>query len=187
MRRSVFASALFTLIGCATARAPGVPEVTLPGTDGALHDVRAAAGHARATVLTFFSAHCPCQRAHDDRLRELYERYAPAGVAFLAIDSEADSSLAVDTGEARQRHFPFPIVSDKSGLFADAFDAEYATFSVVIDPSGRVLYRGGLDSDKNHLHADATPYLKNALDQWLSGRAPDPSEAKALGCSLRRR
>jgi peroxiredoxin len=183
----LIAWAVLGAVGCA-ARAPGVvPATTLPGSDGASHDLRRTAAGSHATVLTFFSAHCPCQRAHDARLAELYARYAPRGVAFVAIDSEASSSLALDTAEASARRLPFPIVSDPGGNMADALGADYATYSVVVDAAGRVVYRGGIDSDKNELHDDATPFLARALDQWLAGRSPDPAEAKALGCALRRR
>src|SRR5262249_9230239 len=155
--------------------------VTLAGTDGASHALRRAPPGARATVITFFSAHCPCQRAHDERLVALASRYGPSGVAFLAVDSEADSSLAADVAEAKARRLPFPILSDPTGAVANAFGAQCATYSVLVDTTGRILYRGGIDSDKNHVHADATPYLAIAIDQWLAGRTPDPAESKAFG------
>jgi hypothetical protein len=57
---------------------------------------------------------------------------------------------------------------------------------VVLDREGHVLYRGGIDSDKQRLHSDATPFLRNALDDLLAGRAPLRPEGKTLGCVLRR-
>jgi hypothetical protein len=57
---------------------------------------------------------------------------------------------------------------------------------VVLDGEGRVRYRGGIDSDRTHLHEDATPFLRLALDDLLAGRPPRVAEGKTLGCSLQK-
>ncbi|APR83018.1 Hypothetical protein A7982_08367 [Minicystis rosea] len=141
----------------------------------------------RFTVVTFFSASCPCQRAHDDRLRALFDRYHARGVDFVAVDAEADAAPSRDTSEARARSYPFPLVSDPEGRLADALGAEYATYTVLLDDKGHVRFRGGIDSDKSHLTDDAKPWLRDAIERVLAGRDPDPAEAKTLGCALRRR
>ena len=51
-------------------------------------------------------------------------------------------------------------VRDPGATLAKELGAQYATYSVVLDADGRVRYHGGIDSDKNHLHDDATPYLR---------------------------
>lgn len=180
---------LLALSGCASpARPPpGMPSAALPGSDGAPHRLDELARGAPFTVITFFSAACPCQRAHDARLMALYARYAPRGVAFVSVDAEATASLAVDREEARARGYPFPILTDPEGATADALDATFATYTVVVDPGGHVRYRGGIDSDKRWLSDGATPWLRDALDRLLAGGAPDPAETEPLGCALRRR
>jgi hypothetical protein len=139
-----------------------------------------------ATVLIFFSAHCACMEAHDARLAAIERRYTEHGVRFLLVDSEFDAAPERDRLEAEQRGYGAPILSDPEGRLADRYGARYATFTVVLDAEGRVLYRGGLDSDRIQLHADADRYLERVLDAVLAGRAPPLSEAKALGCALRR-
>ncbi len=139
---------------------------------------------AKVTVLEFFSAHCPCQAQHDARLRELYIRYAPRGAAFRAVSSEESLDRAGEAAEAARRRYPFPLVHDEGGQLARALGADYATYTVVVDPGGHVLYRGGIDSDKRDLHDDARPYLANALDDALAGRPVRVPEAKTLGCAL---
>jgi len=165
------------------ARAPSVPSVALTGDSGPI-DARALVEGAPYTVITFFSAHCPTQAAHDARLVALYERYAARGVRFVAVDSERDASLARDDAERTRRGYPFSIVIDADASLARALGAENATYSVVADARGRVLYAGGIDSDRTHLTATATPYLADALDDLLAGRAPRVAEGKSLGCAL---
>ena len=69
-------------------------------------------------------------------------------------------------------------------MAARALKADYATYSLLLDRTGQVLFRGGIDSDQTHLRDDATPYLQNAIDDALAGRPIRLSEASTLGCSL---
>jgi hypothetical protein len=165
------------------AQLPSAPLVR-PG--GEAVDVRRLAEGARLTVLVFFSMHCNCLDEHEGRLKSLYERYGPRGVQIVMIDSETGASLERDEAEAQRRGYPFPILEDPGARLADGLGAEYATYSVVVDAQGRVLYRGGIDTDKSHLSDDATAYLRDALDDVLAGRPPRVAEGKTLGCSLRK-
>jgi hypothetical protein len=137
------------------------------------------------TVLVFFSSHCPCVAAHDARLVALANEFMPRGVHFLALDSEVDADEARDRIEATSRHYPFPIAIDREARIARAVGAEYATFSVVVDEHGKIVFRGGIDSDRTHLKPDATPYLHDALDDVLARRPLRRTTANTLGCALR--
>lgn len=179
---------LAALSGCAAGVAPPhLPAGAFPGSDGISHRLEEEARRARFTVIVFFGAGCPVQRAHDPRLLEIAARYRPLGVGMLAVDSEASADVASDRREARSRGYPFPILSDPEGTVADALGATYATYTVVVDADGRVRYRGGLDSDRGHLTSGAFLWLRDALDRLLAGREPDPAATHSLGCVLRRR
>jgi peroxiredoxin len=160
-----------------------VPSSPLPGTDGAAHPLEPTGG-ARLTVLFFFANHCPCQAAHDARLRDTYASYHPRGVEILAVDSEVGATAERDAAEAVKRQYPFPILIDHGGALARRLGAEYATEAFVLDRDGAVRYHGGIDSDKRTLHDDATPYLREALEDLLADRQPRHPESKALGCAL---
>jgi hypothetical protein len=179
---------VFLFTSACAARVPTPKAATdlpsLTGTDGASARLAPAPG---LTVVTFFSAHCPCQRAHDERLADLYARYSARGVNFWIVDSEADSSLSRDRQEAAARHYPFPIRRDDDAIFADFFEAEYATYSVIIDAQGQVVYRGGLDSDKQFMSPKAHLWVRDALDELLAGKTVTKTETKSFGCELRRR
>jgi AhpC/TSA family len=153
------------------------------GTDGQTH-VIPAAPPSRFTVLVFFSKHCHCLSAHDERLRRLHVRYAPLGVQFFAVDSEVSASLAGDADEARQRSYSFPILMDPMGRLARTLGAQSASYAVVLNPQGGVMYEGGIDSDKTHLRDDATPFLANALDDLLAHRPARLAVTNTVGCAL---
>lgn len=185
-RAGLCAVVALALVSCRAPRAAEAPTLDLVDTTGAHRSFPGELAQAKLTVLVFYAEHCPCFRAHEERLRELARLYAPHGVTFLLVDSEVDATMARDAAAARERSLP-PIAIDPGAKLADALGAEYATYTVVLDPSGRVRYRGGIDTDKNRLTADAQPYLRDAVDDLLAGREPRRSEGKALGCALQTR
>jgi peroxiredoxin len=177
---------LLALTACSSAlpAATQVPSTPLVAADGGTRDVRALAAGAPFTVLVFFSRTCHCLDQHDARIRALYDEYHPRGVQLVMVDPEVRATRETDAAEAARRGYPFPLLLDPQAKLADALGAEYATYSVVVDAQGNVRYRGGFDSDKTHLREDATPYVRNALDDLLAGRPPRVAEAKTLGCAL---
>ncbi len=182
---------LAVIVACSSSASPPrnlgmAPNVELVAASGESIDLMKAVRSAKLTVLVFFAASCHCLDAHEARLRALDEEYRPQGVRFLLIDSEVSTSVERDAAEARRRHFPFPILVDRAARLASSVSAEYATYSVVLDPGGRVRYAGGIDSDKTHLRAGATPYLKNAIDDLLRGGSPRVAWSEALGCALQK-
>jgi Redoxin len=182
---SLAAAACLLVAACGSVTSPRNGTVPVIAGEGPSLDELTRG--APLTVVVFFSSHCPCQRAHDDRLRALAAKYAQAGVRFVLVDAEADATRQQDEVEARARAYPFPILADPSGSLADSLGAEYATYSVVLDAKQRVRYQGGIDSDKQHLTEDANFYLRDAIDDLLGGRSPTVPVGKTLGCVLRRK
>jgi len=138
----------------------------------------------RFTVLVFFSKHCHCLSAHDERLRRLHARYGASGIEFFAVDSEVSATLAGDRDEAAQRSYPFPILIDPMGRLARTLRVQSASYVVILNPQGSIAYEGGIDSDKTHLRDDATPFVANALDDLLANRPPRLSVTDTVGCAL---
>jgi hypothetical protein len=154
----------------------------LPDADG--HPHRLIDAGAKLTVVEFFSAHCPCQAKHDERLRAIAAEYGPRGVRVIAVDSEVGANMVRARREGERRRYPFPILIDPEGTAASALHASYATYALVVDRDGRLLYAGGIDSDRSHLTDEATPFLRDALDDALAERPIRRPYGKTLGCAL---
>jgi hypothetical protein len=182
--RLLVALALAFAIACG-AHVETVPldRVTLVGADGP-HAARDLVKDAPLTAFVFFSAHCACQAAHDARLVALMARFA-GRVRFVLVDSEVGAAPEREALEAQRRGYPSAPLVDQGAERARELDVEVATHAVVVDRDGRVHYAGGIDSDRVHLTDDATPWLADALEDLLAGRAPRVKTAKALGCALR--
>lgn len=176
-----------SLLACAAVRAPSaLPSLSLLDTAGGVTRLPDDLARSPLTVVVFYGDHCPCFRVHEARLRDLSREVLPRGVRVILVDSEISASVERDERAATERGLP-AIALDPGARLADALGADYATFSVVLDANGRVRYRGGIDSDKERLHEDATPYLRDALEDLLAGRDPRVPEGKALGCALQKR
>jgi hypothetical protein len=178
-------AALALVLACAAPPrdASRALDATLLGADGP-HAARDLVRDAPLTTFVFFSAHCACQAAHDARLQAMMARFA-GRVRFVLVDSEVDATPEREAREAERRGYASPPLVDRGADLARALEVEVATVAVVVDREGRVQYAGGIDSDRVHLTADATPYLADALDDLLAGRPPRVRSAKALGCALR--
>ncbi len=174
------------LASCAAEPSLRVPPLTVADTSGAHVSLPGDLARSKLTVLVFYADRCPCFRVHEGRIRDLYRAYAPRGVDVILVDSEVDATMERATAAVRERKLP-RMVLDPGGRLAEALGAEYATYSVVLDESGRVRYRGGIDSDKNRLTDTPKEHLREALDDLLAGREPRRTESKTLGCALRTR
>jgi peroxiredoxin len=175
------------LLGLAVAAAPAesaLPDLTLPGTDGHTYAMRQVPAGAKVTVLEFFSADCPVQKAHDARLKEL-AALREQGVQILLVDSEAGASLERDKAEASARGYPFPILIDDQARLAEALKVRFSTTSLLIDSEGQIRYRGGIDKDSGRVRPNTPFLLKEGAERMLAGKQPDPAETKPLGCFLK--
>ena len=176
------------LVSC---RAPGTTSVRLMAMPAlVLHDTAGATvtfpddlARVGFTVVVFYAEHCPCFRVHEERLRDLAAAYRD--VTLLLVDSEVAATPERDALQVAARGLP-PMVLDPGARLADALGAEYATYAVVFDATGRVRYRGGIDDDRNVVQSDARPWLRDALDDLVAGRSPRRAEGKALGCALQK-
>ncbi|HVZ89255.1 MAG TPA: redoxin domain-containing protein [Polyangia bacterium] len=157
--------------------------MTVRDAHGQVTPVATLARAHKLTVVIFYAASCPCFAAHIERLRQLQAELGPRGVDFLVVDSERHGSR--EPTPPAEVAPGLPLLRDESGDLARRLGARYATESYVLDPTGKVRYQGGVDSDRKYLRPDAQPHLRQALLKLLSGDAPAFATSKALGCALR--
>lgn len=189
MTRWVLALVAGAVVACSTpvSKEPPIPNTgdqRVVETNERTYCVRDLAGRHTFTVLVFFSATCPTVTAHDERVERLARAYVARDVGFYAVASEADVTLEQLKVEARRRGYSFPLVWDAGGALARHLDVRYASQAFVLTRDGSIAYAGSVDSDRRFLHADAKPFLRDALDALLSGAEPEPGDARAYGCAL---
>jgi hypothetical protein len=165
------------------APAPEVGDAVLRDPRGAAVTLADLTRAHRFTVITFYGMACPCFAAHVERLRRLASELTPQGVGFVVVDSERHAKS--DPPVPREVAPGLPIFRDEGGALARRLGASYATESYIEDATGRIRYRGGVDSNRKYLRPDAQPYLRQALLKLLAGQGPAFATTKSLGCALR--
>ena len=163
------------------------PDFELPDTDGQTHSL--ANGDGQPTVLVFTCNHCPYSLAWQDRIADAARDYEPKGVRFLAINPNDASRYPADSYEAMKERvqsedWPLPYLRDESQDAARAYGAKTTPDVFVLDSEGRLRYRGAPDSDYRDPSQNAV-WLREALDDLLSGNDPRRSETEPVGCSVK--
>jgi peroxiredoxin len=163
------------------------PDFELPDTDGQTHSL--ADGDGQPTVLVFTCNHCPYALAWQDRIADAARDYEPKGVRFLAINPNDASRYPADSYEAMKERvqsedWPLPYLRDESQDAARAYGAKTTPDVFVLDSEGRLRYRGAPDSDYRDPSQNAA-WLREALDDLLSGNDPRRSETEPVGCSVK--
>jgi acetyl esterase/lipase len=123
-------------------RPPGAPAagLTLVSLDGTMHSVTDYRG--RVVVVNFWATWCPPCRAELPDLAAFAGGQGPDGAVLLSVDltntepsEEAVRTFAADNG------MRFPVLLDRAGDVAAAWDVSAYPTTFIIDPRGRVSAR----------------------------------------------
>ncbi len=80
-----------------------------------------------------------------------------------------------------------PILMDPSGNVGRLYGAKTTPHMYVIDPAGKLVYRGDIDNDPMGREAPPQPtnHVAAALGDMSSSRPIAVGETKAYGCSVK--
>jgi len=170
------------------------PNFSLTDAKGKAHSLSQYKG--KYVVLEWFNPECPFVKKHygSGNMQKLQEEYTNKGVTWLTIDSSApgtEGSLSADaaskvmTGWKTQQT---ALLLGPEGKAGRAYGAKNTPNMVVINPEGKIVYEGAIDSKATPNPADipnSTNYVKAALDESLEGKPVTTSTTKPYGCSVK--
>jgi len=169
------------------------PNFSLPGDDGKTHSLADYKG--KTVVLEWTNADCPFVKKHyAGNMQVLQKTYTAKDVVWLSVISSAPGKQGhVDAAGAaalskERGATPTRVLLDDKGTVGRLYDAKTTPHMYVVDGSGKLAYAGGIDSIASADAADipgATPYVKNALDELLAGKAVTVATTKPYGCSIK--
>lgn len=162
------------------------PAFTLTTLDGKTFSLDSAAKSHKAVVVMFIATKCPYSNAYNDRMREMAAAYEKQGILFVGINSNKSEPADEVRSHAAQHRFAFPLMKDPDNKVADLYDARHTPEIFVVDPQGKLVYHGRIDENYEDANKVASPDLKNALNELLSGKPVAKAETKAFGCSIKR-
>lgn len=159
------------------------PAFELPGVDGSTHSLEEFAGMPVAVV--FSCVHCPYVVAWENRLNDIARDYSGrAGLVAINSNDHLGDTFDHMVARAGDRGFVFPFLRDESQEVAEAYQPARTPEVFLFDSDHLLVYHGAPDSDYQDPEA-ATPYLRDALEAVLAGRAPDVAETPAVGCTVK--
>ena len=170
------------------------PDFSLSDSKGQTHSLSQYKG--KYVVLEWFNPECPFVKKHygSDNMQKLQAEYTGKGVVWLTIDSNAPGSEGNITPEQAQKIMASwktkqtALLLDPESKVAKLYGAKNTPNMVVINPEGKIVYEGAIDSKASPNPADipsSTNYVKAALDESLTGKPVTTSQTKPYGCSVK--
>lgn len=116
--------------------------------------------------------------------------YQSRGVAFVAINSNAQTTYADDSFEgmkarALERGFEFPFLHDETQQVALDYGALKTPHYFVFDAERKLRYTGRMDDNPRHPGQETTHELRDAVDALLEGREVAVPLTNPLGCNVK--
>ena len=180
-----------------TAEVPAVgsaaPDFSAPDANGKTQSLSEYKG--KYVVLEWFNPECPFVKKHygSGNMQKLQDQYTSKGVVWLTIDSNAPGTEGNITPEQAQKiteswkTHQTALLLDPDSKVAKLYGAKNTPNMVIINPEGKIVYEGAIDSKASPNPADiptSTNYVKAALDESLGGKAVSNAQTKPYGCHI---
>ncbi len=143
----------------------------------------------QAVVIAYLGVECPLAKLYAPRLAQLSARFADAGVAFLAIDSNQQDSLSELAVYHKTHALNFPLLKDVGNVVADEMGAVRTPEVFVLDKHRVVRYWGRVDDQYvvgRQRDAATRNDLSMALEELLAGKPVSVATTEAPGCHIGR-
>ncbi len=170
------------------------PAFELPGLDG--KKVKLDDFKGKTVVLEWFNPECPyVVNAHTKgSLVTAAKTWQDKGVVWLAINSAAPGKqghgLEVNQAGKAKLAVQNPILFDADGSVGKAYGAKNTPHMFVVDPEGKLAYRGAIDNSPDGEGQSPTDgklvnYVSQALEELAAGKPVSVPETKAYGCGVK--
>jgi peroxiredoxin len=200
MKTKLLLSALACLASTALfgADSPAVgsaaPDFSVSDSKGKTQSVSQYKG--KYVVLEWFNPQCPFVKKHygSGNMQKLQEEFTGKGVVWLTIDSSAsgtEGNLTPDQANAKMAEWKThstALLLDPEGKAGRTYGAKNTPHMFIINPEGKVIYAGAIDSKASPNPADipsSTNYVRVALDEALAGKTVSNPTTRPYGCSVK--
>lgn len=177
----------------AAAVGQAAPDFTLMDTAG--KPVKLSDFRGKHVVLEWNNPGCPFVRKHyQGNMQALQKDAASKGIVWLAINSTEDASADYLSGPQLARWMgekqaaPTATLMDEEGQVGRAYAARVTPHMYIVDPQGKLVYAGGIDSIASARAEDipkATPFIRNAMGEIAAGKPLSVSTSRPYGCTIK--
>ena len=176
-----------TLVG---QPAPQFSVVDTAGKTVSLSDFK-----GKYVVLEWTNPDCPFVQKHynSGNMQATQKHAGTKGVVWLSVNTtggkEGDPKLAAELASwAKTQKSAATTVLLDSGKLGHAYGARTTPHMYLIDPTGKTVYAGAIDSKASANPGDiasATNYVVQAIDETAAGKPVSKPVTAAYGCSVK--
>ncbi len=190
----IAASLAFAAANAATV-GQAAPDFTLTDVNGKA--VKLSDFKGKHVVLEWTNPNCPFVVKHygSNNMQTLQKDKTAKNVVWLAVNSTAKSHQDYMAPAALSSKMigewkaaPTGLLMDESGTVGKSYQAKTTPHMYVIDPTGKLVFAGGIDDKRSANPADvktAKNFVRAALDESMAGKPVSVSTATPYGCSIK--
>jgi peroxiredoxin len=196
---SLLAVAATALLGAALVHASvsvGQPAPDFKVKDTSGKEQSLAAYKGKFVVLEWVNPGCPFVQKHYDtsNMQSTQKAAEAKGVVWLTVSSTAPDAgdykkpTELATWIKQKGGAPTATLMDDDGKLGKAYGARTTPHMYVINPQGKLVYAGAIDSKATARKDDvksATNYVTAALDEALAGKPVSKATSEPYGCSIK--
>ena len=198
-RRTFSSSIVLSALAAGTAQAAsatvGQAAPDFSATD-ALGKIRKLSDFkGKHVVLEWTNPGCPFVVKHyGGNMQALQKEFTARGVVWLSVNSTSKDAYdylepaKLMAWKAEKKGSASAMLMDESGKIGQLYSAKTTPHMVIISPQGVLVYAGAIDSVPSARVEDiklATNYVRQGLNEALSGKAISTPSTRAYGCSVK--
>jgi len=168
------------------------PDFTLKDFNGNTHTLSKYIEDDKIVVLEWFNPTCPAVKPHyveQDTMNKLAADYKGKDVIWLSINSSnKDNPGHTKCAETIEKWgVNHPVLDDADGKVGKMYGATNTPHMFVISSDGILAYSGAIDNDSRNKKSgnEKVNYVKNALDELVTGNKVSTTSVKPYGCSVK--
>lgn len=170
------------------------PEFSLVDTNGKTHTLKEHKG--QVVVLEWLNFECPFVKKHYEsgNMQKLQAEETKNGIVWLSVVSSRKDKQGyyepkeMNARKEKEKSAATAIVYDTDGKVGKAYHAKTTPHMYVIDSTGTLVYKGGIDdkpsTDVEDI-ATAKNYVKAALEDIRAKRKVAVSDTNSYGCGVK--
>lgn len=164
-------------------------DFRLPSTEGTEYSLSDFKDY-QYLVLFFTCNHCPYVMGSDEVTRATAEKYRAAGVVFVGINSNSESTYEEDSfpnmvSRMEKFKFPWKYLYDRDQSVAKAYGALRTPHFFVFNSERVLVYTGrGVDSPRD-ISRMTVNNLDIVLSELTSGKVVSVTITNPIGCNIK--
>ena len=148
---------------------------------------------AKGFIVIFTTNHCPYAVAWEDRIIALDKMYKAKGYPVVAINPNSADAYPADSYDkmierAEDKGFTFPYLHDEKQEIYKIYGATKTPHVYLLNKEKdklKVAYIGAIDNNYRNAEEADEHYVRDAVNNLLAGKDPDPDFTRAIGCGIK--